>query len=131
MEHTQTLPGAPPMVHEGPPVVPAFEIIPIKAIPLVGLAVTYVPWLLTPGRTIFQFYTVAMMPFLVIALALALRDLAGRRRDPLHRRQSGERTVMVFLVLAVLVSAFFYPIWTGINVPYTFWLVHNWLPGWV
>ena len=100
-------------------------------IPLVGLAVTYVPWLLTPGRTIFQFYTVAMMPFLVIALALALRDLAGRRRDPLHRRQSGERTVMVFLVLALLVSAFFYPIWTGINVPYTFWLVHNWLPGWV
>ena len=100
-------------------------------IPLVGLAVTYVPWLLIPGRTIFQFYTIAMMPFLVLAIALALRDLAGGRRAPLHRRQAGERTVMVFLVLVLVVSAFFYPIWTGMNVPYTFWLVHNWLPGWV
>ncbi|GAB3600597.1 dolichyl-phosphate-mannose--protein mannosyltransferase [Microbacterium tumbae] len=100
-------------------------------VPLVGLAVTYVPWLLTPGRTIFQFYTVAMVPFLMLALAFALRELAGGHRAPLYRRQAGERTVLVFLIFAVLVSAFFYPIWTGMNVPYTFWLVHNWLPGWV
>lgn len=101
------------------------------AMPLVGLAITYVPWLLYPERTIFQFYTVAMMPFLVLALVLALREIAGRRDDLLHRRQSGERTVIVFLVAAVIVSAFFYPVWTGMNVPYEFWLVHNWLPTWV
>lgn len=101
------------------------------ALPLVGLAVTYVPWLLYPTRTIFQFYTVVMMPFLVLALVLALREMAGQRGDPLHRRQSGERTVIVFLVVTVLVSAFFYPVWTGMNVPYDFWLVHNWLPTWV
>lgn len=100
-------------------------------IPLVGLAVTYVPWLMFPERTIFQFYTVVMMPFLVIALALTLRTIAGRRDDPLHRRQSGERTVIVFLVVAVLVSIFFLPSWVGMSVPYPFWLVHNWLPGWV
>jgi dolichyl-phosphate-mannose-protein mannosyltransferase len=100
-------------------------------IPLVGLAVTYLPWVVIPGRTIFQFYTVAMMPFLVLALALALRELSGERRAPLYRRQAGERTVIVFLVLALAVSAFFYPLWVGLNVPYTFWLAHNWLPGWV
>ncbi|MDQ0642261.1 dolichyl-phosphate-mannose--protein mannosyltransferase [Microbacterium murale] len=101
------------------------------AIPLVGLAVTYVPWLLYPERTIFQFYTVVMMPFLVLALALALREMAGRRDDPLHRRQSGERTVMIFLAVTVVVSAFFYPVWVGMNVPYEFWLIHNWMPTWV
>lgn len=101
------------------------------AIPLVGLTLTYVPWLLYPERTIFQFYTVVMMPFLVLALVLALREVAGRRDEPLHRRQAGERTVMVFLVVAVLVSAFFYPVWTGMNVPYEFWLIHNWMPTWV
>lgn len=100
-------------------------------IPLVGLAVTYVPWLMFPDRTIFQFYTVVMMPFLVLALAMTLRIIAGRREDPLHRRQSGERTVMIFLAFVVLVSAFFLPLWTGMSVPYEFWLVHNWLPGWV
>ncbi|GEC76371.1 dolichyl-phosphate-mannose--protein mannosyltransferase [Microbacterium maritypicum] len=104
---------------------------PELSIPLVGLAVTYVPWLMFPDRTIFQFYTVVMMPFLVIALAMTLRIIAGTREDPLHRRQSGERTVMIFLAFVVLVSAFFLPLWTGMSVPYEFWLLHNWLPGWV
>lgn len=104
---------------------------PELSIPLVGLAVTYVPWLMFPERTIFQFYTVVMMPFLVIALAMTLRIIAGRREDPLYRRQSGERTVLIFLAFVVLVSAFFLPLWTGMSVPYQFWLLHNWLPGWV
>lgn len=39
MEQTQTLAGPPPAAHAaGPPVVPDFEIIPVKGIPLVGLA---------------------------------------------------------------------------------------------
>ena len=104
---------------------------PELTLPLVGLAVTYLPWLMFPERTIFQFYTVVMMPFLVIALAMTLRIIAGKREDPLHRRQSGERTVMIFLAFVVLVSAFFLPLWTGMSVPYEFWLLHNWLPGWV
>ena len=104
---------------------------PELTIPLVGLAVTYLPWLMFPERTIFQFYTVVMMPFLVIGLAMTLRIIAGRREDPLHRRQSGERTVMIFLAFVVLVSAFFLPLWTGMSVPYDFWRLHNWMPGWV
>ncbi|MGF2950542.1 dolichyl-phosphate-mannose--protein mannosyltransferase [Microbacterium alcoholitolerans] len=104
---------------------------PAVTYPLVGLLATYVPWLLVPNRTIFQFYTVVMVPFLVIALAVALRELAGRANEPLHRRQAGQRTVAVYLVVTVLVSAFFYPVWTGMSVPYDFWLIHNWLPGWI
>ena len=104
---------------------------PELTVPLVGLAVTYLPWLMFPERTIFQFYTVVMMPFLVLALAMTLRIIAGKREDPLYRRQSGERTVIIFLTFVVLVSAFFLPLWTGMSVPYEFWLLHNWLPGWV
>ncbi len=104
---------------------------PALTFPLVAIAATYIPWLMFPERTIFQFYTVTMVPFLVIALAVTLRIIAGRREDPLHRRQSGERTVLIFLAVVVLVSAFFFPVWTGISVPYDFWLLHNWLPGWV
>lgn len=100
-------------------------------VPLIGLAVTYVPWLLYPDRTIFQFYTVVIVPFLVLALATALRDLAGPPGTPLHRRQAGQRTVAVFLGVAVLISTFFYPVWVGMSVPYEFWRIHNWLPGWV
>lgn len=104
---------------------------PMMTLPLVGLIATYVPWLLVPDRTIFQFYTVVMMPFLVLALVVALRELAGAPRAPLHRRQAGQRTIAVFIVAAVAISAFFYPVWTGMSVPYEFWLIHNWLPGWI
>ena len=99
--------------------------------PLVGLAVTWLPWLAYPERTIFQFYTIVMLPFLVIALALALRELAGSGDRPLYRRQAGERTVVVFLTSAVALSVFYYPVWTGMMVPYWFWLIHNWMPGWI
>jgi len=101
------------------------------AIPLVGLAATYLPWLAFPERTIFQFYTVVMAPFLILALVLALRDIAGRRSDPRHRRQSGQRTVVVILVLIVLLSAFFYPLWIGLPVPWWFWQAHNWMITWI
>lgn len=103
----------------------------VYSTPLVGLAATYLPWLFLPQRTIFQFYTVAIMPFLVLAVVLALRDIAGQRDDPLERRQAGERTVIVIVGVITLVSGFFYPVWTGMSVPYEFWLVHNWLPGWI
>ena len=101
------------------------------AIPLVGLAGTYLPWLAFPERTIFQFYTVVMAPFLILALVLALRDIAGRPGDDRHRRQSGQRTVAVIVVLIGLLSAFFYPLWVGLPVPWWFWQAHNWMLSWI
>ena len=38
---------------------------------------------------------------------------------------------VLILAVVLLVSAFFYPVWTGMSVPYDFWLLHNWLPGWI
>lgn len=101
------------------------------ALVLTGVAATYVPWLLYAERTIFQFYTVVVLPFLILALVFALRDIAGRGDAPPTRRISGQRVVLVFLVVATLVSAFWYPVWTGLPVPYDFWRLHNWLPTWV
>ncbi|RWR17874.1 phospholipid carrier-dependent glycosyltransferase [Microbacterium enclense] len=99
------------------------------ALVLTGLAAVYVPWLLYPERTIFQFYTVAMVPFLVLALTFALRDLA--RGPGSMTRASGQAWVTVFLAASVLLSAFWYPVWTGLPVPYEFWRLHNWLPTWI
>ncbi len=103
----------------------------VLTVPLAGLAFTYLPWLMYPERTKYQFYTITMLPFVVLALALVLRRIAGRREDPLHRRQSGQRTVWVFLAVVLVLSIFFYPVWTGMSVPYEFWLIHNWMPRWI
>lgn len=99
------------------------------ALVLTGVAVTYLPWLLYPERTVFQFYTVAILPFTVLALTFALRDIT-RSPDP-QRRLPGRVAVAAFLVIVLLVSAFWYPILTATSVPYDFWRTHNWLPGWV
>ncbi|GAA5029308.1 dolichyl-phosphate-mannose--protein mannosyltransferase [Microbacterium fluvii] len=101
------------------------------AVVLTGIAATYVPWLLYPERTIFQFYTIAIVPFMVLALTFALRDVAGRPDDSASRRISGQRVVMVFLVVAVAISAFWYPILTATSVPYEFWQLHNWMQSWI
>ena len=37
----------------------------------------------------------------------------------------------LFLAAAALISAFFYPVWTGMEIPYPFWVLHNWLSTWV
>jgi dolichyl-phosphate-mannose-protein mannosyltransferase len=48
-----------------------------------------------------------------------------------HRRTSGQGVVLVFLAVAALLSAFWYPVWTAIDVPYDFWRLHNWMFTWI
>jgi dolichyl-phosphate-mannose--protein O-mannosyl transferase len=100
------------------------------AVVLTGVAATYVPWLLYPERTIFQFYTVVLLPFLILAFVFALRDIARSGGDA-ARRGGRQGIVIVILAVIAVVSAFWYPVWTGLPVPYDFWRLHNWLPTWV
>jgi dolichyl-phosphate-mannose--protein O-mannosyl transferase len=98
---------------------------------LTGVAVTYVPWLFFPARTVFQFYTVLILPFMLLALTFALRDIAGGARADVHRRHTGQRLVIVFLCVALALAAFWYPVISAMTVPYDFWRLHNWMPGWI
>ena len=101
------------------------------AIILVAVAATWLPWLMYPERTVFQFYTVAIWPFLLLALTFALRDIAGAPDAGAARRLTGQRVVAIFLGFVVALSIFWYPLWSGIEVPYWFYRLHNWMQGWV
>ncbi|WOF24308.1 phospholipid carrier-dependent glycosyltransferase [Microbacterium betulae] len=118
------------------------------AFPLAGLGVTYVPWLLYPERTVFQFYTIAMLPFLVLALVLALQHLVREREPQLlpdptdeeiasatgvaqRTRRAWRVVVGVFLVVATLCALFYLPLALGIMEPYPLWQLHNWMTSWV
>ncbi|MEN2740181.1 phospholipid carrier-dependent glycosyltransferase [Microbacterium sp. X-17] len=98
---------------------------------LVGIAATYLPWPFYPDRTMFQFYTIVILPFLVLALTFALREIAGAPGAPPERRRTGQRVVIVALVAIAVLSAFWYPVWTALPVPYDFWRLHNWIPTWI
>lgn len=101
------------------------------AVVLVGVAATWLPWLAFPERTIFQFYTIVIWPFLLLALAFALQRIAGPPHAPPARRLAGQRVVLVFLAVALAVSVFWYPLWSAMQVPYDFYRLHSWLQGWV
>ncbi|WP_347754263.1 phospholipid carrier-dependent glycosyltransferase [Agrococcus sp. ProA11] len=47
---------------------------------LLAITAGYAPWLAFPDRTIFLFYAIVFLPFLVLALAAALQLLVGRYR---------------------------------------------------
>ncbi|WP_449386418.1 dolichyl-phosphate-mannose--protein mannosyltransferase [Cellulomonas soli] len=101
---------------------------------LSGIAAGWLPWFLYSHRTIFTFYSIAFTPWVVLTLTYVLGLVLGPRTDD-ARADRGRRWatfwVGAFLVLVVLVSAFFYPIWTAWVVPYDFWHAHMWLPSWV
>ena len=39
--------------------------------------------------------------------------------------------VVVFLGLVLVLAAFWFPLWSAMRVPYEFYWLHVWLPGWV
>lgn len=98
---------------------------------LAGVAAGYLPWFLFPDRTMFFFYAIVFEPFLILSLVYVLGLILGRAGDPPWRRRNGILLVGGFVVLAVLVSAFFLPIWTAETIPYNQWRLRMWMPSWI
>ncbi|WP_423184030.1 dolichyl-phosphate-mannose--protein mannosyltransferase [Arthrobacter sp. NyZ413] len=98
---------------------------------LSGMAAGYLPWFMYPDRTMFYFYAISFEPFMVLALAYGLGLVLGRSDDPPWRRRSGLYLVGLVVVVAVLLSAFFYPIWTAETISYQDWRMRMWMPSWI
>lgn len=98
---------------------------------LMGVVAGYLPWLLYTERTVFQFYTIVFLPYLLLGLALVIGRILGSAEDETWRRSRGIALTAVFLVSAVLLSVFWFPLWSATTVPYWFWMLHSWLPTWV
>jgi dolichyl-phosphate-mannose--protein O-mannosyl transferase len=109
---------------------------------LLGIAAGWFPWLLYPKRTMFFFYTIAFEPYLILCLAaviglMVVRPAAVSSPDELVAAEARyglkvRRGIVIgFLGLAVVVSAFFFPLDTGMQTSYWFWHIHMWSPTWV
>jgi dolichyl-phosphate-mannose--protein O-mannosyl transferase len=97
---------------------------------LVSYAAGYLPWLLTGRTSVYHFYVIVWLPFMFLAAALALQTVAGDADDPRKQRTLAVNLVTGFFVLAILVSIFFYPVWTGLQIPDWYFNLTHWLPGW-
>ncbi|GAB2734581.1 dolichyl-phosphate-mannose--protein mannosyltransferase [Arthrobacter bambusae] len=98
---------------------------------LAGVAAGYLPWFMYPERTMFYFYALSFEPFLILALVYGLGLVLGRSDAPPWRRRSGLYLVGLVVVLAVLLSAFFYPVWTAEVISYQDWRMRMWMPSWI
>ena len=98
---------------------------------LSGFLGGYLPWFFLADRTIYSFYAVAFVPYVVLAVTYVLGLCIGGRTASPQRRQVGMLVTGSFVVVSVLLFAFFYPLYTAQVVPQDFWRMHMWFPSWV
>lgn len=83
-----------------------------------------------PERTMYFFYTLPMVPAMVLALTYMIGKFISS--DP--RRGAATRprvaAVSVFLAVLLLVSALFWPIWSGELIDDEYWRALRWIPNW-
>jgi dolichyl-phosphate-mannose--protein O-mannosyl transferase len=98
---------------------------------LSGLVAGWLPWFAYAHRTIFTFYSIAFTPWVVLCVAYVITvALEHTEHDRVSRRWV-RIGIGSFLAAVGILSVFFYPIWTAMQVPYWFWHIHMWLPSWV
>jgi dolichyl-phosphate-mannose--protein O-mannosyl transferase len=97
---------------------------------LVAVLAGWLPWIvLFADRTIFTFYAVVLLPFLVAALTMSLGQVLGTARCP--GRPARIAATGLFLAAAVAAAAWFLPVWTGAPIPAEDWAYRMWLRTWV
>lgn len=119
-----------------------------------GYLAMYFPWYLNANRTIFNFYTIAFVPFVCLSAAWVIGLMLDQTRcevdpdrmyasQPLEEgdyRWMGANVVVrqrfaigavVIVLLITAVSIFFMPLWRGDLISYNFWHIHMWLPTWI
>ena len=92
-------------------------------IALAGFAGTYLPWFIFQDRTMFYFYSIATLPFLILALIYCF--------DLLLKYGNYQRVIMLFIFVVAINFIYFLPIYIGIEIPYSQWLSRMWLPSWI
>jgi dolichyl-phosphate-mannose-protein mannosyltransferase len=99
---------------------------------LLPAAASIVPWFFVDGRVMFYFYALPSQPFLVLTVVYVLGALLGlTRAGPgalgFDRRAVGVLLAGGYVFLVALNFAFFYPIFTGQDIPLDAWQARIWL----
>jgi dolichyl-phosphate-mannose--protein O-mannosyl transferase len=97
---------------------------------LLCLGAGYLPWFNWQKRTVFNFYTIAFEPFLILLIAYALAKFLEPDEEgatPRTRRYLSYG----YLALIVLNFLYFLPIYLGSVITYSHWSSLMWFPSWI
>ncbi|SEG47552.1 Dolichyl-phosphate-mannose-protein mannosyltransferase [Thermomonospora echinospora] len=111
---------------------------------VLGFLAGWVPWFVPAfgDRTMFLFYATPMLPFMALAVALALGMLIGPARSPDpagrsalpvpgNRRVLGAAVAGAYLLVVLANFAYFYPLLAAKVLPYDDWHARIWFDSWV
>jgi dolichyl-phosphate-mannose-protein mannosyltransferase len=98
---------------------------------LAGLAAGYLPWFAFQERTIYSFYAVAFVPWVVLALTYVVGLLLGPSDARPQRRLKGATAAGLLVLAAVVAFGFFYPVYVADTIPHLHWSDRMWLPSWI
>ncbi|CAM5420235.1 Dolichyl-phosphate-mannose--protein mannosyltransferase OS=Kitasatospora aureofaciens OX=1894 GN=GCM10010502_39860 PE=3 SV=1 [Kitasatospora aureofaciens] len=98
---------------------------------LCGLAAGYLPWFLYQQRTIFLFYAVVFVPFLVLAVTMLIGALIGPAGASRDRRIIGSATAGLLVLLIMWNFLYFFPLFTGQTIPLEDWRARMWFNSWI
>ncbi|NCV80631.1 MAG: phospholipid carrier-dependent glycosyltransferase [Actinobacteria bacterium] len=97
---------------------------------VLGFLAGWLPWVIYLDRTVFQFYTVVLMPFFAIALTYVLHHY-WRTGVIRGWRLKRERRISYLVLATVLVALYFTSIWMGLATPDWVWRIQMLLPIWI
>ncbi|GAT70314.1 glycosyl transferase family 39 [Planomonospora sphaerica] len=119
---------------------------------LLAYAAGWLPWFyyaLADNRTMFMFYAIPMVPFMILALVLAAGLVIGPVHAPPKQRMLGVRIagafvpltqprrmigagiVGAFVLLALLNFWYLYPVLTAESIPYAEWHARMFFQRWI
>lgn len=98
---------------------------------LAGVAAGYLPWFYFQERTVYTFYAVAFVPWVVLAVTYVLGMVIGPRNATPRRRLVGASVAGSYVVANVVLFFFFWPVYTAQVIPYAQWARRMWFPSWI
>ena len=98
---------------------------------VVGIAATWLPWLRYADRPIFSYYSITILPFLVLGATLLLGEILGPVDASARRRAIGATIAGSVLVLTLIAFIFFWPIWTDELISNADWAKRMFFKRWI
>jgi dolichyl-phosphate-mannose--protein O-mannosyl transferase len=100
------------------------------AIPVLGMAGTWIGWFPNDDRSLFYFYAIMIIPFTATILAMCFGKILGPPSGG-RRRQRGAIIVGICVAIIVLNFIFIYPILTYQTMTRVAWSMRMWFRSWI
>jgi dolichyl-phosphate-mannose--protein O-mannosyl transferase len=98
---------------------------------VVGVLVTWLPWVRYDDRPIFSYYAIVIEPFLILGAVMLLGEILGRAPAGSPRRTVGAAAAGSIVIAVIVNFAWFWPIYTDGLLTQGEWIQRIWFHIWI